>query len=175
MPFANFFAFGTQEIGRMTGAGETTMTPVSKTTKDGVDVQLSVTFVDLYGGQDLLPADSKNERAELTLAASMVDSSLTAMVFALGLPTAALAGDLAAATPTQEVLSINAPQIGTAVGPIYALGPGPKSTRQIIVRRAQWQGVSGLGQKGNAHTTAQPTFRALTPTTGAAVTITDAV
>ncbi|HLM67715.1 MAG TPA: hypothetical protein VK358_09320 [Longimicrobium sp.] len=173
MPASKFYAFGTQEIGFVTGGN--TLTPVTETTKDGVDIQLTAQFVDLYGGKDMLPADSKAERGELTLAATMKDASLTALKFALALPDAALTGDLSAATPTAEVLAIDASTIGSVRRHIYALGPGPSTTRKIEIPNAQWQGIGGLGQKGNAHTNPQPTFRALTPASGPAVRITDAV
>jgi hypothetical protein len=173
MPAANFMAFGTQEVGRVTGG--TTLVPVSKTTKEGVDIQLNATFVDLYGGTDMLPADSRAERAELTIGMTMLNSELTVYKYALALPDSALTGDLENATPTAEVLSIDASTLGSQRFHLYALGPGPSTTRKIEVLNAQWQGINGMGQKGNAHTTLQPTFRALSPTAGPAVRITDAV
>ena len=173
MPATNFMAFGSQEVGYVTGGN--TLVPVSKTTKDGVDIQLNVTFVDLYGGTDALPADSKSERAELTAGMTLRNAELTVLKFALGLPDAALTGDLGGGTPTAEVLAVDASTIGSVRRHLYALGPGPASTRKIEIPNAQWQGVNGLGQKGNAHTTPQATFRALTPASGPAVRITDAV
>src|SRR5687768_3172231 len=129
MPGIEWIGFGTQEAGYVTGG--TTLVPVSKTTKDGVDLQLNSTFVDAYGGMDVLPADSRQERGELTLGMTFLRADLTTFRFALGLPDGALTGDLSAGTPTAEVLAVDAGDIGSTRRHLYALGPGPASTRKI--------------------------------------------
>jgi hypothetical protein len=53
-----------------------------------------------------------------------------------GLPSSALVGDLRAATPTKEVLSVYADQIGTQELELSIEGPGPEGPAEVKVYRA---------------------------------------
>ena len=173
MPASNARLIGVNEVGEVVGSTDTSW---GRTQEDGVALQLTANTVDLMSGQAYMKEDVRLTSAQLQIVAGLIFSELTNLRRLLGLPAAALTGDLThATTPTAEVLSILPNTLGTEEKKIYALGAGPVSTRRIEAARARAVNFGELRMAKNAFTLPQTTWEILAPNSGAAVVITDAV
>lgn len=173
MPASGFRQVGISEVGHRDGAADVSW---GNTQQDGLTVQLTAETIDLQSGQAFMRESVHLVAGRIQLVINLVGSELTALARAWGFPVAALTGDLTAATPTPEVLTITGNNIGTQERTLYALGPGPRSTRRIQAARCKVADLGNLSMASNAYMLPSATWEVLNPPTGtAALTITDAV
>jgi hypothetical protein len=152
--------------------------PWGRTTQDGVNLQLTAQTVELQSGQATMLEDVGLVSARMQFVIGLVVSELTALARLWGLPDSAVTGNLAPvapATPTAEVLAIAPNAMGTVERTLFALGPGPASTRRIEALRARVSALGGIQMAQNAFSLPTATWDVLAPAAGNAVTITDAV
>ncbi len=150
--------------------------PWGRTTQDGVNLQLTAQTVELQSGQATMLEDVGLVSARMQFVIGLVVSELTALARLWGLPDSAVTGDLTLTpTPTAEVLAIAPNAMGTVERTLFALGPGPASTRRIEALRARVSALGGIQMAQNAFSLPTATWDVLAPAAGNAVTITDAV
>lgn len=118
-------------------AGDGTDESWGATERNGVTLAMSGEDVDVMSGQNLMLQDSFPSSRAIELTARLQHAGLINIADALGIPDSDLAGDLNAATPTDEVLSIDGTNIGQEEKTLYILTPGPVSTRRYQVHRAK--------------------------------------
>lgn len=139
------YIHGIYEIGEwsatsVTGGGDTsqyhedneyTLTPWATTEETGATISPSVNKVDLYGGQSTALKDSFINQVTAKLQTNFISGTLDIIKKMWGLPDAAHTGDLSADPATDEVLRVNAAQIGTQERQIYVKaaggGDGPRT------------------------------------------------
>jgi hypothetical protein len=136
---AHFSAYGITEVGEYTGAkgGPYVETPYGRTTQDGGTITITSNTVRQFSGQSAAAIDSFTQTVEGTFAVALQSSTLTNMMRMVGVPTSALTGDLAAGTPTKEVLSIKGADIGTVEKSLYMRTMGPLGPRTYRMPRAK--------------------------------------
>lgn len=159
---------GVSEVGHV--AGGTTDTSWGKTQKDGVSVQLSLSRVDLVGGQSPLKLASHVTDVGVQLVFRMVESALQRLGYMLGTAAAKFTGGLPSVA---EALVIDA-GLGSQELQLYALGVGPVSTRRIDAKRAVLSDPGALVMADNAYMLPGVTFNLLLPSSGDFLKITDA-
>lgn len=175
MPVEDARLVGIQEVGHVEDPGGTaTDTPWGNTQQDGVEVQLSAENVRLQSGQAKMAENINLVTANMTLVFALVVSELTALQRLWGLPTAAFSGDLEAASPTPESLTITESNLGTREDALYILGPGPVSTRRVDARSCRVGDIGGVSFASNAFQTPQSSWEILNPSTGDPLVIEDA-
>jgi len=137
---------GITEFGEVTGGtGYTggTDVPWGATERNGVTIVIAGEDVDVQSGQNLVLEDSFASARTIELTARLQYSGLMNVRDALGMPAAALTGDLGIGTPTDEVLAFQGTNMGSEEKHIYALTPGPTSTRKYgAVRCKQRAGMT---------------------------------
>lgn len=170
MPESGYHHRGINDIGHVDGGSDVSW---GKTQQAGAVLQLATTTADLQSGQSKVMEESEVITADMQLVFNLLSTALQQMQYYLGIPDADFSGDLTGG-PTQEVLDIDE-SIGSIERQIFAEGPGPSSTRRIDVARAKLADFSDLGLAHDGYATPQVTWRALAPSSGAPVTITDAV
>jgi len=162
---------GVSEVGHV--AGGSTDTSWGKTQKDGVNVQLSLSRVDLMSGQSKLKQASHVTDVGVQLVFRMVESALQRLGYMLGLAAAKFAGDLTAGTPTAESLVIDG-TLGSQELQLYAIGVGPASTRRVDAKRAVLSDPGALLMADNGYMLPSVGFDLLEPSSGDFLKITDA-
>lgn len=172
MPTTAFHtARGHNEVGHViTGPTDVSW---GKTQEEGVEIQVGVQSVDLFSAQSSMEEDTGITRTTLNFVARLIDAALQSIQRAFGIPDSEFTGDLEAATPTAEVLDFEAGLVGSQERELYSLGPGPASTRRIEVPRAKVSDLGPLQQSKTGWMLPQATWRALNPTSGHALRITD--
>lgn len=178
MPISHATLRGHNEVGEVTTGPVDN--PWGRTQEEGVELQVSVQSVDLFSSQSTMDEDAGITRTSLSLMIRLISGTLVTLRRALGIPSAQLTGDLANATPTAEVLTIKAGNIGAELKHIYSIGDGPASTRRIAASRCILTDMAPLQQSKTNWLLPSATWRILDPTTNfasplAVVTITDAV
>lgn len=177
MPISHATLRGHNEVGEVI-AGPTD-SPWGRTQEEGVELQVSVQSVDLFSAQSTMDEDAGITRTSLSLVVRLLSGTLLTIRRALGIPSAQLTGDLAAATPTTEVLAIKAGNIGFEEKHLYSIGAGPASTRRIAASRCMLTDMGPLQQSKTGWVLPVATWRILDPTVNfatplAVLTITDA-
>lgn len=143
------------------------------TERNGVSLAIDGEDVDVISGQSLMLEDSFASLRGITATARLQYSGLLNMKDALGLPDSALVGDLAGAT--DEVLSLIDDQIATEEKVLYALTPGPVSTRRFDLARCKQRGGFQMELASNDYVRLESSWGLLRPGVGvAAMVITDA-
>lgn len=108
-----------------------TLTPWATTDETGAVIRPGVQKVDLYGGQSTALLDSFINQVTASLQVNFVSGTLDIIKKMWGLSDAAHTGDLGGGTPTEEVLIVNAADIGTQERQIYVKaaggGAGPRT------------------------------------------------
>jgi hypothetical protein len=173
MPAANARLIGISEVGHVDSTGPTDV-PWGETQKDAVNLQISVSRVDLRSGQANLKIASAIEDIDAQLQIKLNESALQIMQYALGMPAAKFTGDLEGGTPSAEVLTIDG-ALGSDERQLYAEGVGPASTRRIDAARGVLMDVGAFAMASNAYMLPTVTFALLNPVTGTFLTITDAL
>ncbi len=123
---------GITEFGEVTGATNYaggTDVPYGATERNGVTIVITGEDVDVQSGQNLVLEDSFASARSIEMTARLQHVGLMNVRDALGMPASALAGDLSMAT--DEVLGLNGTNMGSETKHIYALTPGPISTRRL--------------------------------------------
>lgn len=179
MPATGARLIGINEVGHVEDPEGTPVdTAWGNTQQDGASLQLAVDTVDLQSAQAKMREDNSLVSADIQLVINLVIAELTALQRAWGLPAAALVGDLEdATTPTEEVLTISAGNLGTREATLYIVGPGPSSTRRVQAGRAKVSDIGELQFASNGYTLPSVTWSILNPGSGSTLdplTITDA-
>lgn len=164
---------GITEVGHVE-AGPTDV-PWGNTQQDGVTLALSPNTVDLMSAQAKVMEDVNLLEAAMELQVNLVEASLQAIQRAYGIPDASFAGDLAAGSPTEEVLAVGEGDLGSTERQMYVLTPGPSSTRRVDVPRSKVSSLGDIQMGSNAYQLPSATWQVLNPTDGSdPLTITDA-
>ncbi len=124
---------GISEFGEITGGtGYTggTDVPWGATERNGVTIAISGEDVDVQSGQNLVLEASFASARTIELTGRLQYSGLMNLRDALGMPSSALTGDIMLGTPTDEVLVIVGTNMGSESKHMYAMTPGPISTRR---------------------------------------------
>ena len=163
---------GITEFGSYVG---TTDTSWGATERNGVSIAIEGEDVDVQSGQVLMLEDSFASQRSITVTARLQYSGLLNMRDALGLPSSALVGDLQATpTPTNEVLSVIDAEIATEEKGLYAITPGPVSTRDFRFIRCKQRGGFTMELASNDYVRMESSWGLLRPSGGgAAMTVTD--
>ena len=172
MPASGFRAVGISEVGHVDGATDVNW---GRTQQDGVRVQLTAETIDLQSGQAFMRESVHLVAGRIQLVINLVGSDLTALARIWGFPASALTGDLTAATPTAETLAVTGNNIGSQERTLFALGPGPRSTRRVQAARCRVADLGNVTLASNAYNLPTATWEVLNPISGNALTITDAV
>jgi hypothetical protein len=150
---------------------------LGKTAPNGVTIAFSGNDAEVESGQSTFLEDTfrTQDRAEITL--RLIYADLVQFKDLLGLPDSALTGDLAAAEPTEEVLSVAAAgALGSREETLYVLSPGPKSTRRYEFARVKARAGLNVEISRDNHIVLEQTFYLLAPAAGTdAITVTDAL
>ena len=164
---------GITEFGSfVTGPVDTTW---GATERNGVSIAIEGEDVDVQSGQALMLEDSFASQRSITITPRLQYSGLLNVKDALGLPDAALVGDLQA-TPTasDEVLSIVDADIATVEKQLYAITPGPVSTRVFRFIRCKQRGGFTMELASNDYVRMESSWGLLRPVGGGtAMTVTD--
>lgn len=139
---------GVNEVGQVdTGPVDTTW---GRTQRDGFTLQMAVTREQLFSAQSPVTEDNDITQITMSMRFSLLFSELTKLQMAMGIPAAQLSGDLSGGTPTQEELQIDEDSLGSDTKTLYALTPGPLSTRRFEAANCALADVgdlqSGRGQ-----------------------------
>lgn len=170
MPTSGYRQIGVNEAGRVTGSS--TDEPFGNTQQEGVVLQLSTETADLMSGQAKVMEDVNLVEASMELQINLVEAALQAIQELYGLPAGNFSGDLTAGSPTEEQLDLDE-NIGTQEETIYALGPGPSSTRRIEGQRCRISDLGGLTMASDSYMLPQATWQVLNPTSGVPLFIRD--
>ena len=169
MAASNAYTRGHSEFGHI-AAGPTDV-PWGEAGEEAVQIQIAVQNVELHGAGSKSAFDVGITRADLDLVVNGIDGSLTNIHRFLGLATGDITGSLPA---SDEVLSINAENIGEAVREVYSLGAGALSlVRRIEVPSAKPFNLGPLAQTKTGWMIPSVTFRCLNPGDDIVMTIRD--
>ena len=142
------------------------------TERNGVSIAIEGEDVDVQSGQVLMLEDSFASQRSITVTARLQYSGLLNMRDALGLPASALVGDIAGAT--DETLSVIDAEIATEEKSLYAITPGPVSTRRFEFIRCKQRGGFTMELASNDYVRMESSWGLLRPSGGgAAMTVTD--
>jgi hypothetical protein len=155
---------GITEFGEVTGgtgySGGTDV-PWGHTERNGVTINVAGEDVDVQSGQNLVLEDSFASARMIELVARLQYSGLLNVRDALGMPSSALTGDLGATTPTDEVLVLTGTNMGSEEKHIYALTPGPVSTRRYAAIRCKQRAGMTLELASNDYVRLETTWTVL--------------
>ncbi len=159
---------GISEFGDVTGEtapydGLGTDAPYGATERNGVTIQVTGEDVDVQSGQNLVLEDSFASARSIELTARLQHSGLLNIKDALGMPDAALTGDLAT---IDEVLAFNGTNIASEEKTIYVLSPGPNTTRRIQAQRCKQRAGLTLELASNDYLKLETTWTILDGGTG---------
>lgn len=168
MPASGHRQIGINEAGYIDGG---TDTPFGDTQQEGVVVQLSTDVADLQGGQAKVLEDRELVSANMEIQIMLVEAALQAVQELYGLPSGNFSGDLD--TSTQEEVQFDN-NLGTVETGIYALGPGPASTRRVEASRCKIGDLGDLTMASDSYMLPQATWTVLKPDSGASLLIQDA-
>lgn len=169
MPATGARLRGISEVGHVSGSDVSW----GATQEEGVELQLSLSRVDLRSGQSNLKLASDVTEVGAQLVIRMVESALQSLGRMLGLAAAKFAGDLQGGPATAESLIIDG-TLGSQELALYAIGVGPASTRRIDAPRAVLTDPGSIQMAKNAYMLPGVTFELLEPAAGDFLTITDA-
>lgn len=169
MPTSQYRQIGVNEAGYVESGSDT---PFGNTQQEGVVLQLSTETADLMSGQAKVMESVNLVQASLELQIALVEAALQAVGELYGMPDANFSGDLTASTPTAERLDFDE-NMGTVERTIYALGPGPSSTRRIEGKRCRISDLGNLTMASDSYMLPQATWRVLNPSSGVPLYIQD--
>jgi hypothetical protein len=141
------------------------------TEQNGVTVAITGEDVDVQSGQALMLEDSFPSARTIEVTARLQHGGLLNVKDALGMADATLTGDLGAVT--DEVLAITGANIGTEELKLYAIQPGPVSTRDFRFFRCKQRAGITLELGSNNYSMLESVWQVLNPTSGNAAEITD--
>jgi hypothetical protein len=156
------------------GEDNGTQVPWGATEQNGVSIAIDGEDVDVISGQAYVLEDSFPSTRAVTVTMRLQYSGLLNLQDALGLPSTALTGDLGAATPTDEVLAIEGGELATEEKKLYAIHPGPVSTRLWEFERCKQRGGFTMELASNDYIKLETSWGVLANSGGAEVTVTDA-
>ena len=142
------------------------------TERNGVSIAIEGEDVDVQSGQALMLEDSFASQRSITITPRLQFSGLLNVRDALGLPASALVGDIAGAT--DEVLSIVDADIASETKGLYAITPGPVSTRRFEFVRCKQRGGFTMELASNDYIRMESSWGLLRPVGGGfAMKVTD--
>lgn len=107
------------------------------TSEEGARITESVSTVKQRSGQSAGVVDSFISEYDAQLQIMLLDGQLNTLRRLMGLPTAALTGDLGGTSPTPEVLVVRGSEIGSEERQIYVRCMGPLGPRTYYFPRAK--------------------------------------
>lgn len=172
-----FSAHGVVEVGEYAkGAGDTyNETPWGLTTQEGARLVPSVNTVKQRSGQGTGAIDSFVSEADMQLNIAFTSAALDVVRRSMGLPTTALTGDLEAAEPEKEVLTVRGPEIATEEFSIYVRTMGPLGPRTYRFPRCKVASLPELNMNRTAYTEPNATFDVYELEDGTLMTAEDAI
>lgn len=145
-PIHGISAFGTWAATSVTAGGTTgtynddnvyTLTSWGYTSEEGARIVPTVNRIEQRSGQSAAVLDSFIESVGGQLQVRMLSGHLENLRRMMGLPSAALTGDLSAGTPTKEVLQVTGATLGTEEQQLYLQTMGPLGPRTYFFPRAK--------------------------------------
>lgn len=121
------------------------------TSEDGARITPQVSTVVQRSGQSAVIVDSFISEAGAQLQVALLSGVLTNLKRLMGLPDAALTGDLAAGTPTDEILIVRGGELGTVERGIYIRTPGPLGPRTYYIPRCKVASFPELAHSRTEH------------------------
>lgn len=154
-----FSAFGVVEVGEFTGEkGNVTETPWGLTTQEGVRLAPTANTVKQRSAQRVGAINSFVSEADVQLVIAFTSAALDVLRLSMGLPTAALEGDLSGETPTEEILTVRGDEIATEEVGVYVRTMGPIGPRTYYIPRAKTASLPELNMSRTAYTEPNATF-----------------
>jgi hypothetical protein len=172
-----FSAHGVVEVGAFTGEQGSTITetPWGLTTQEGVRLAPTVNTVKQRSGQGTGAIASFVSEADVQVVISFTSAALDVLRLSMGLPTAALEGDLSGETPTEEVLTVRGDEIATEEEGIYVRTMGPLGPRTYYIPRCKVASLPELNMSRTAYTEPNATFDVYETEDGVLYWIEDAI
>lgn len=151
---------GITAIGEYTGAkgGPYTKTSWGLTQQAGATVRASTSTVTQQSGQSIFVQDSFLDGVNAQLEFGLISGTLETLRRMMGIPSSALAGDLAAGTPTMETLTVNGLQVGTEEKKLYITTAGPAGPRNYYFPRAKVASMPDLVMGRSGYLEPRTTF-----------------
>lgn len=170
MPASSETIIGVNEVGETDGSTDTSW---GRTQETGATLTLSVTKQELFSGQAKMAEDNHINQVAMALQFSLIFAELQNLQRVLGIPSAQFTGDLD--SPTAEELAIDQDSLGSDEKGVYAIGPGPASTRRVEALNAKLADVGDLSFSDTEWQLPEITWDVLNTADGTDVlTITDA-
>jgi hypothetical protein len=163
---------GISEVGARRAAADVLF---GKTAPNGVTIAFSGSDHEVESGQSNWLEDlfRTADRCDVTI--RLIFADMLNMKEVLGLPDAALTGDLQGGTPSAEVLAMAENTLGSREDQIYVESPGPKGDRRYDFMRTKLRAGLTIEVAKDGHIILEATWTVLRPSSGNAITITDAV
>ncbi|HYG70189.1 MAG TPA: hypothetical protein VD838_21110 [Anaeromyxobacteraceae bacterium] len=163
---------GISEVGAIRA---TVDVPFGRTAPNGVTIAFSGTDHEVDSGQSNWLEDIFRTADRVDITVRLIYADLLNMKEVLGLPDSALTGDLTGATPSPEILAIAENALGQREDALYVESPGPAGDRRYDFARTKLRAGLSIDVQKDGHVILEATWAALRPSSGAAVTITDAI
>ena len=166
---------GVSQVGAVRASADVSF---GKTTPNGATVAFQPNQLEVESGQSTFLEDIfvTSNRVEVTF--RLIFGNLVNIQEVLGIETAALTGDLTAATPTQEKLVISDTAIGARTDALFLITPGPVSTRRYDFARTKVKGNLTIEASRDQHLILEGTWAVLSASDDGSVNpveITDAI
>lgn len=157
---------GITAIGSYTGSkgGPYIKTSWGLTQPAGATIRASTTIVEQFSGQSVFVQDSFMDGVAAQVEFGLISGTLETLRRMMGLPSAALTGDLGAGTPTMETLTIGGTNLGSQEQSLYLTTPGSAGPRNYHFPRTKVVSFPELVAARNGYLEPRTTF-ALYPNT----------
>lgn len=166
---------GISEVGAVRAATDVSF---GRTTPNGVTLAFSGSDLEVESGQSTMLEAIFNQSDRIAVTFRLIFADLVNFREALGLPDAALTGDLNPVDPApavEEVLAITEANLRSREDALYAITPGPASTRRYDFHRCRVRAGLSIEMSRDGHVILEFTAEVLRPEAGNVITITDAV
>lgn len=163
---------GITEVGAKRGGSDVSF---GRTAPNGFTMTFSGNDLEVESGQSTFLETLFRTADRIDWTFRLLYADLLNLKDMLGLPASALTGDLWGGTPTAEVLAIIEGTLGSVEDTLYAITPGPKSTRRYEAQRAALRAGLTIEHSKDNHVILEATWTILRPASGNIITITDNV
>jgi hypothetical protein len=163
---------GISEVGAVRASVDV---PFGKTAPNGVTIAWSGSDHEVESGQSNWLEDLFRTADRIDITVRLIFADMLNMRDSLGLPDAAMTGDLNIGSPTPEVLAIAENTLGSREDALYVESPGPKGDRRYFFARTKLRAGLNIEVAKDGHVILEATWTVLRPSTGNAATITDAL
>lgn len=163
---------GISEVGAVRASVDV---PFGRTAPNGVTIAFSGTDHEVDSGQSNWLEDLFRTADRVDVTVRLIFADLLNLKDSLGLPDAALTGDLNIGSPTPEILAIAENTLGSREDTLYVESPGPKGDRRYVFTRTKKRAGLTIEVAKDGHVILEATWTVLRPSAGSAITITDAL